>query len=85
MPGTSFWLNHLMIKYAPTPHSHMNAAANVVTKSVGSSMIRPMPTQMTINTAAPRTPIRRAAIRAKTTTVIVKIMKRPRGNEESAS
>ena len=63
----------------------MKAAANVVTNKVGSSMIRPMPTHTTMKMTAPRTPIRRAAMRAKTTTVMVKMMKRPRGNDERAT
>ena len=85
MPGTSFWLNHLTMKYAPTPHSQMNAAAKVVTNKVGRRMIRPMPTHMTMNITAPRTPMRRAAMRANTTTVMVRMMKRPKGREERAT
>ena len=70
------------MKYAPTPQSHMKAAANVVTKSVGNRMIRAMPTQTTVKTTAPRTARIRAATRAKTKTVMVRMRNRPMGRED---
>ena len=71
------------MKYAPTPQSHMNAAAKVVTNNVGSRMMRAMPTQTTVKTTAPRTARMRATTSAKTNTVMVRIRKRPMGREES--
>ena len=63
----------------------MNVAAAVVMKRVGRSMIRAKPTQTTINIAAPRRPMIRAARIAKMATVMVMTTKRPMGKPVRAT
>lgn len=57
----------------------MKEAAKVVMNKVGSRISRAKPTATTVKIRAPRIPIRRAARREKTMTVIVIMTKRPRG------
>ena len=63
----------------------MKAPANVVMNMVGRRTRRATPTQKTVKTRAPSTPIMRPARRAKTRTVMVIITKRPRGTPVRAN
>lgn len=62
----------------------MKAPAKVVMKRVGSRINRAKPTAATEKIRAARTPMRRAARREKTMTVMVIMTKRPRGMPDRA-
>ena len=67
------------MRYPPRPHKKRNVAAKVVIKMVGRTTRRATPTMKSVKRTAASRPMRSAAIREKTKTVMEKVMNRMRG------